>query len=157
MHKPEPVLENETHKIFWDFEIKKVPPNVGQKTWSSDKKMRSRNIPQRIGKWTGRFGNKKISGDHPDYSIIKISQNTEKSPGDLKRLAVTQTPVRNHQLTLVWKTLKWVKLLLLLLWLLLSVLSVLLSARGVMVIVEGNGHGDASSNPGRDWLHFTLH
>ena len=28
-------------------------------------------------------------------------------------------------------------------------------ARGVMVIVTGNGHGDTSSNPGRDWLHFT--
>ena len=28
-------------------------------------------------------------------------------------------------------------------------------ARGVMVIVEGNGHGDTSSNSRRDWLHFT--
>ena len=28
-------------------------------------------------------------------------------------------------------------------------------ARGVMVIVIGNGHSDKSSNPGRDWLHFT--
>ena len=28
---------------------------------------------------------------------------------------------------------------------------------GVMVIVVGNGHGDTSSIPGRDWLHFTLH
>ena len=28
-------------------------------------------------------------------------------------------------------------------------------ARGVMVIVVGNGHGDTSSNPGRGWLHFT--
>ena len=28
-------------------------------------------------------------------------------------------------------------------------------ARGVMVIVVGNWHGDTSSNPGRDWLHFT--
>ena len=28
-------------------------------------------------------------------------------------------------------------------------------ARGVLVIVAGNGHGDSSSNPGRDWLHFT--
>ena len=27
--------------------------------------------------------------------------------------------------------------------------------RGVMVVVVGNGHGDTSSNPGRDWLHFT--
>ena len=24
-------------------------------------------------------------------------------------------------------------------------------ARGVMVIVIGNGHGDTSSNPGQDW------
>ena len=29
--------------------------------------------------------------------------------------------------------------------------------RGIMVIVIGNGHGDMSSNPGRNWLHFTLH
>ena len=28
-------------------------------------------------------------------------------------------------------------------------------ARGVMVIVVGNGHADTSSNPGRDWVHFT--
>ena len=28
-------------------------------------------------------------------------------------------------------------------------------ARGVMVIVIGNGHGDTSSNPGQDGLHFT--
>ena len=28
-------------------------------------------------------------------------------------------------------------------------------ARDVMVIVEGIGHDDTSSNPGRDWLHFT--
>ena len=28
-------------------------------------------------------------------------------------------------------------------------------AHGVMVIVAENGHGDTSSNSGRDWLHFT--
>ena len=28
---------------------------------------------------------------------------------------------------------------------------------GVMAIIIGNGHGDTSSNPGRDWLHFTLY
>ena len=28
-------------------------------------------------------------------------------------------------------------------------------APGVMVIVVGKGHGNMSSNPGRDWLHFT--
>ena len=41
--------------------------------------------------------------------MIKISQNTEKSPGDLKRLAVTQTPVNDHQLMLVRKTLKGIE------------------------------------------------
>ena len=29
-------------------------------------------------------------------SIIENGQNTEKSPGDLRTLAVTQTPVKNH-------------------------------------------------------------
>ena len=28
-------------------------------------------------------------------------------------------------------------------------------ARDVIVIVVGNEYGDTSSNPGRDWLHFT--
>ena len=30
-------------------------------------------------------------------SIIENGQNTKKSPGDLMRLAVTQTPVEDHQ------------------------------------------------------------
>ena len=30
-----------------------------------------------------------------------------------------------------------------------------LNMRGVMVIVTGYGHGDTSSIPGQDWLHFT--
>ena len=54
----------------------------------------NRNKLQWIGKATGRLGNKETSEDHPAYSIIKIGQITEKSPGDLRRLAVTQTPVR---------------------------------------------------------------
>ena len=65
-------------------------------------------IPQRISKGTRKLGNKRTSGDYPDDSI-KIGQNTKKSPGDLRRLAVTQTPVRNDQLTLMGKTLKRVK------------------------------------------------
>ena len=31
---------------------------------------------------------------------VEIGQNTEKSPEDLRRLVVTQIPVRNHLLTL---------------------------------------------------------
>ena len=45
--------------------------------------------------------NKRMSGDHPNYSIVEIGQNTKKSPRDLRRLAVTQTPLENHQLMLV--------------------------------------------------------
>ena len=67
--------------------------------------------PQRISKGTGRLGNKKTSGDHPNYSIIQIGQNAKKKPGDLRRLAVTQAPVENHQLKLVWKTLKRVTII----------------------------------------------
>ena len=40
-------------------------------------------------------------GDYPNFSIVENSQNTEKSPGDLMRLAVTQTPVKDNQLTLL--------------------------------------------------------
>ena len=64
---------------------------------------------QRIDTRTGRLGNKKTSGDHPNNSIFEVGENTAKSPGDLRKLAVTQSSVENHQLTLAWKTLKWVK------------------------------------------------
>ena len=37
---------------------------------------------------------------------MSIVKNTEKSPGVLRRLAVSQTPVKDHQLTLQWKTRK---------------------------------------------------
>ena len=60
--------------------------------------------PQRLGKGAGIVGNWRTSWDHPNYNIIKIGQNTEKSPGELRRLAVPQTPVKVHQLTLLWKT-----------------------------------------------------
>ena len=42
------------------------------------------NSPQRFE----RVRNQRMNTDHPNYSIVKIGQNT-KSPGDLKRLAVT--------------------------------------------------------------------
>ena len=45
-------------------------------------------------------------GDRPNYSIVEIGQNTEKSPGNLRRLAVSHTPVKDSQL--VGKTLKGV-------------------------------------------------
>ena len=48
----------------------------------------------RIIKGTRGLGSWRTSGGHPNYSIIETGQNTEKSPGDLRTLAVTQTPVK---------------------------------------------------------------
>ena len=59
----------------------------------------------------GRLRNQTTSKDHPHFSITKIAQNTEKSPGNLRILSVIQIPVRNHQLILLWKTLKGVIIL----------------------------------------------
>ena len=42
---------------------------------------------------------KRTSADYPNYSIVEIDQNSKKSPGDLRRLNVTQTPMENHQLS----------------------------------------------------------
>ena len=59
-------------------------------------------VTKRIGTGTREFGNKRTKGDCQNYSIVEIDQNTKKSPGNLRKLAVTQTLVQNHQLTLVW-------------------------------------------------------
>ena len=61
---------------------------------------------QKIGKKTKGLSKKKTSGDTPNYSIVEIGQNTEKTPWDLRGLVAAQTPVKDHQLTLLWKTLK---------------------------------------------------
>ena len=50
---------------------------------------------------------KRLAQGWEDFKIrgrVEIGQNTEKSPEDLRRLSVTQTQVKNHQLMLVWKT-----------------------------------------------------
>ena len=79
---------------------------------------------------TGGNGNQRKNWDHPNHSIPK-------STGDPRRLVVTQILVkdsRNELKIIVHKN---------------------YHPRDVMVIVVGNGHSDTSSNPGRDWLHFT--
>ena len=42
--------------------------------------------------------NWRMGGDHPNDSIIENGQNAEKIPGDLRRLAVTQTLVKKTSL-----------------------------------------------------------
>ena len=44
------------------------------------------NNPQTVVKRTGRRGNKNTIGDHLEYSIIRIGQDTEESPRHLKDL-----------------------------------------------------------------------
>ena len=63
-------------------------------------------IPIIIGALGTVTKNKRMSGDHLKYCIIEISQNTEKSPGDLRRLAVTQSPVKDPSANTDVKTLK---------------------------------------------------
>ena len=41
---------------------------------------------QMIGRGTGGLGDKRTNGDHTNYSIVEIAQNTKKSPGDLLSL-----------------------------------------------------------------------
>ena len=101
--------ENEKRAKYLDLARKLPPPKKTnkQKTMEHDSDCDTNcncwapYSHQSIFKWTGRLGNKRTRGDHPSYNIIEIGQNTKKSPEDLRRLAVTMTPVENHQLTLV--------------------------------------------------------
>ena len=52
--------------------------------------------PQRLGQEAGRVRNQRTNRDQPNYSIAEVSQNTEKSPGDLRRPDVNQTPVKDR-------------------------------------------------------------
>ena len=85
-----------------DWELKKTVENESDVytncNWCSLYRQR------RINKESVGFGNKRTRGDHPNYCNIEIGQNTEKSPGDLRRLAAPQPPVKDTQLTLMWKT-----------------------------------------------------
>ena len=60
------------------------------------------NGPQRFEKETGRNGYQWKNRDPPsDYTVVDIGKYNQKSPGDLRRFTVTQTSVKDHQLTLV--------------------------------------------------------
>ena len=95
--------ENRDKYIDFARELKKKLEHVGDNYtncnwcfWHGNK---------RIIKGPVGFGSWRPSGDYPNSSTIEDCQNTEKSSGELRRLAVTQYPVKDHQLTLVWKTL----------------------------------------------------
>ena len=56
---------------------------------------------QRIIKGTGGLRNKRMNGDSPNYYISENGQNTDKCPEVLRKLVVTQTAEKDHQLTLM--------------------------------------------------------
>ena len=77
MHNAEYVLENDTHKLLWNFEIQ------------TDHLISARRPDLVI------INKKERACRIMDLAVSK------KSPGDLRRLTVIQAPVRNYRLTLV--------------------------------------------------------
>ena len=71
-------------KKHWNVKVAVIPIEIGALGYNY----------QRIGTGIGGRRKKRTSGDHPKYSIVEISQNTEKNPGDFKRLAITQALVK---------------------------------------------------------------
>ena len=61
------------------------------------------NGPQRLRKKTVGIRNQSQNRNNPDYSIVKMGQYTENHSGDLRRLAVTHAPVKDHELKSMWK------------------------------------------------------
>ena len=131
MHNPVPVLENDSHKLLWDFNIQTdqlilarrpdliiinkkkrickivdfaVPADHRINLKESEKKDKYLDLGRELKKlWNmevtivlivigalGTITKRLLKGLSP-----------ETSPGDLRRLTVTQTSVKNHQLTLM--------------------------------------------------------
>ena len=49
------------------------------------------NDSQRLSKRAGAVGNRRMSVDYPNYRIVEVGQNTEKSPRNLRRLVTQRT------------------------------------------------------------------
>ena len=90
MLNPTYVLGNDTHKLLWYFDIQ-TDHQISAR--QPDFIIIKSGCHRRINKGSVGLGNKRTNGDHPNYCVIEIGQNTEKNPGDLRRLAVTQTSV----------------------------------------------------------------
>ena len=58
-------------------------------------------VAKSLKKGPERFGNPRMYREHPNCCIVKIGQNTEKSLGDPRKIAVTQPPIKRHHLMLV--------------------------------------------------------
>ena len=74
-----------------DYRIKLMENEILLKNWkgmehegdgNTNCNWRTRFSQQRLDTRTGGLGNKRMSGDHPNYYIVEIDQNTKKSLGD---------------------------------------------------------------------------
>ena len=66
----------------------------------------TRNGHQEPGKGNGRTGYQWENRNHPDCNMFEIGKNTEDGTGELGRLAVTQTPVKDPQITIFTQPLR---------------------------------------------------
>ena len=63
-------------KTLWNMKVMVIPIIIGALG----------TVSKRLSKRTKGVGNRRMSGDHPNYSIVEVGQNTEKSPRDLLSL-----------------------------------------------------------------------
>ena len=94
--------ESETKDKYFDFagELKKkAMEQEGDNYTNCD--WCFRHSHQRLINGTGELGVMRMIGDHPNNNTIENGQNTEKRHGNLRRLAVIQTPEKDHQLKLI--------------------------------------------------------
>ena len=84
---------------------------------------------QKLGEKSRGIESQKKNEDPTDNSIIEIDKYSVKSKSKNNKLFGKGNPP--------------------------GIMQKIGGARGIMVIIVGNGHGDTSSNPGRDWLYFT--
>ena len=60
-------------------------------------------VPEGLKKRLEELKISKKNRNHQYYSIAEKGQNTDKSPGDLRKITITQIPLKDQQLKLVWK------------------------------------------------------
>ena len=78
-------LARELRKL-WNMKVTVIATGIGA-LWM---------VPKKFGKRTERVGNWRTNRYHPIYRIVEIGQNIEKCSWDQRRLAVTQTALKNH-------------------------------------------------------------
>ena len=81
-------LARESKKL-WNMKMTIIPLVIGD----------LRTVTKVLVKGLEDLEKNRTSGDHPNYGISEIGENTEKSHEDLRRLVITQTPVKNHHQT----------------------------------------------------------